>query len=185
MAPKIKVVRPCRNCGNQIPPGVIVDGRRRDLSIRRYCLDCSPFGGRNSIKLEEQRADGLKTCATCKADFSAVDGFPRKSGHCWDCHNAKIRIKRAAFKARCVVYLGGKCFKCGYSECLAALDFHHRGAKDFDISRFRSRSFDQIKPELDKCVVACANCHAKVHASKEQFEWMKHLDLLPEEGKVA
>ncbi len=35
-----------------------------------------------------------------------------------------------------VEYLGGKCVKCGYNECIWVLEFHHKDSneKDFTIS---------------------------------------------------
>ncbi|HLO47633.1 MAG TPA: hypothetical protein VK211_04325 [Kamptonema sp.] len=54
---------------------------------------------------------------------------------------------------------------CGYSKSIAALDFHHLSPKykDFKISG-RSVSFDTIVPELNKCILVCANCHREIHA---------------------
>lgn len=54
-----------------------------------------------------------------------------------------------------------KCSKCGFSHP-AALDFHHKNdtKKDYNISeQIRYKSFDDIKKEVEKCVVLCANCH--------------------------
>lgn len=61
--------------------------------------------------------------------------------------------------------------ECGCAECgethPAALDFHHtaRERKDGNISQLvaRGRPKEQIKSEMDKCVVLCANCHRKEH----------------------
>lgn len=58
---------------------------------------------------------------------------------------------------------------CGYSKCIAALDFHHTdpSKKDFGISSGGyTRSFEKIKDELDKCILVCANCHRELHYNK-------------------
>jgi hypothetical protein len=46
-----------------------------------------------------------------------------------------------------------------------ALIFHHLDPshKDFTIGG-KSKSWNKIQSELDKCVLLCANCHAEVHA---------------------
>lgn len=87
---------------------------------------------------------------------------------------------RRRLKARCVAYKGGKCVECGFSGCPAAFDFHHPDPKkkDFGIAG-KCKSFDRLKPELDKTILLCANCHREVHdkwneaalkAKREKFE---------------
>jgi hypothetical protein len=67
-------------------------------------------------------------------------------------------------KRKAVEYKGGQCQRCGYSRCMAALEFHHiSGGKDFNPARLKSRHFDKIKPELDKCILVCGNCHREIH----------------------
>jgi hypothetical protein len=62
-------------------------------------------------------------------------------------------------------YKGGCCQICGYDKCVRALSFHHLDAfhKDFNIGG-KSKSWNTIQSELDKCILLCANCHAEVHA---------------------
>lgn len=62
-------------------------------------------------------------------------------------------------------YKGGKCSLCGYSRCKRALSFHHVNPdeKSFGIAyRGFSRSWEKLRPELDKCVLLCANCHMEI-----------------------
>lgn len=72
---------------------------------------------------------------------------------------------RRGIKAQAVKYKGGRCEICGYDKCMDALDFHHLSPKekDFNISG-GTKSFESIKPELDKCILVCANCHREIHA---------------------
>lgn len=79
-----------------------------------------------------------------------------------DKHQAAAR--RYALKERAIAYLGGSCRICGYDKWPAAFDFHHIDSmeKDFTISDVMT-SWERIKPELDKCVLLCANCHREVH----------------------
>jgi hypothetical protein len=59
-----------------------------------------------------------------------------------------------------------KCVICGYSKCLASLDFHHRNPKEKDPNwrKMRTWAFEKIKNELDKCELVCKNCHGEIHA---------------------
>lgn len=59
------------------------------------------------------------------------------------------------------------CVVCGEDEP-CALQFHHRNPKSklFEVSRAGTRSLEEVKKEIKKCDVLCANCHAKVHAKR-------------------
>lgn len=59
-----------------------------------------------------------------------------------------------------------QCAFCGEATP-CCLDFHHKDptSKDFTISDMVSSvGWDTLMAEINKCVVACANCHRKVHA---------------------
>lgn len=107
---------------------------------------------------------------------------------CKTCHNEHSTIRARIFKINCLDYKGNKCEVCGYDKCTGALDFHHldESKKEFAINR-RSKSTldDDIRSELDKCQVLCANCHREVHyKSIETTEFLKRV-LLAEETKKA
>jgi hypothetical protein len=79
------------------------------------------------------------------------------------------RKRRIEIKQRAVQYKGGKCCICGYSRCLAALEFHHPDptSKEIGVNNALGSggaSFEAIKCELDKCHLVCSNCHREVHA---------------------
>ena len=80
----------------------------------------------------------------------------------------KLRVSewRRAMKRRAVDYKGGKCSICGYSKSVAAMDFHHLdpSKKEFGISSEGiTRGWNKVKTELEKCILACKNCHAEIH----------------------
>ena len=68
-----------------------------------------------------------------------------------------------------IEYKGGKCEKCGYNKCDAALQFHHKNPeeKDFAISTINLNTetitMSDLYKEVDKCALLCANCHAEEH----------------------
>lgn len=59
------------------------------------------------------------------------------------------------------------CSLCGYSACLAAIEFHHvTGDKSFEINQLSGYSIERVKKEMEKCVVVCANCHRQIHSNQ-------------------
>ena len=74
-------------------------------------------------------------------------------------------------KEKLIEYKGGKCQVCGYNKCTSALEFHHLdpSQKDFTISG-GTKSFENLKPEVDKCILVCANCHREIHAGLVDLE---------------
>lgn len=81
----------------------------------------------------------------------------------------KIVEARRRLKERAVEYKGGKCEDCGFKGRSVGYDFHHTdpSKKDFTISSGDYRSFERIKPELDKTVLLCAICHRVRHDDED------------------
>lgn len=77
-----------------------------------------------------------------------------------------VKKHRKKIKEELVLYKGGKCEICGYDKCLGALDFHHLNPneKDFSISdSSKYHNLEEMKKEVDKCILVCANCHREIH----------------------
>lgn len=78
-----------------------------------------------------------------------------------------IKAWRQKIKIDLVNYKGGKCVSCDYDKCISALEFHHLDPKEKDFSigeSGKTRAFEKMKEEVDKCVLVCANCHREIHA---------------------
>lgn len=73
-----------------------------------------------------------------------------------------MRIEK---KERAVTYKGGACIRCGYNKCLAALEFHHIDPTTKEVlgKELRSKTWEVIKAEIDKCILLCSNCHKEEH----------------------
>lgn len=84
---------------------------------------------------------------------------------CAKCSKEEVFNRLRENKRLAVEYKGGKCFKCGYDKCQAAFDFHHLNPKekDLDWKKMRSWKLEEIKKELDKCILVCRNCHSEIH----------------------
>jgi len=115
--------------------------------IRELELPCQRHGPTRHVR----RADGFR-CARC--EVRRVVAWRRKV--------KRILVEEA----------GGACALCGYAECDAALQFHHvdPAQKSFALSREGvTRSLARAREEAAKCVLLCANCHAKVEAGLAQL----------------
>lgn len=72
---------------------------------------------------------------------------------------------RRTIKQLLVEYKGSKCQICGYNRCVKALEFHHLNPQEKDCTvSGGTKSFDSLKPEVDKCILVCSNCHREIHA---------------------
>ena len=145
-----------------------------------------------------------KKCSTCKRilnenEFNWKSKDIRRSQHCKSCSRLYIRnhyyknkqyylekAKKRNFETRqrAHEYIGSylknnPCIDCDETNILV-LEFDHkdRNNKRSEISRILHQrlTLDQIKSEVSKCVVRCANCHRKKTA-KENNSW--RLKLAP------
>ncbi len=113
-----------------------------------------------------------------KLDSSLTDMLMESSKctlFCQNCHIEHHNRKPKKQKIKLLDYMGVRsCEKCGYSNDISALHFHHIHNKKFQVSsiHFNCNSDipDHVKQELQKCEVLCANCHAKEHFDYEFFE---------------
>lgn len=161
----------CRKCQTYFPVWMRIAGKKRNLSSRHYCLACSPFGRHNTRNLMPGAVQA-QYCLRCSVELTEQNCYKKPQSstfqpYCKTCFNARSHERQKQIKRLCVEYKGGRCSRCGYDRCLQALEFHHIGSesKEREISGMKSRSFERLKPELDKCILVCANCHREIHAS--------------------
>lgn len=97
-----------------------------------------------------------------------------------------LKNYRNRLKEMMVEYKGGKCEKCGYNNCIDALEFHHinPSEKDFGISQYANLCYEDVKKEVDKCILVCANCHREIHheenLKKQETESLKEIEIYKE-----
>ena len=84
--------------------------------------------------------------------------------------NARIRELRRDWVVAYKYHSDG-CTRCGVSNP-ACLDFHHDGEKANGIARMISerRSLEDIRQEIENCVLLCANCHRAEHHARSETD---------------
>jgi hypothetical protein len=87
---------------------------------------------------------------------------------CFEHRSKRLRRNRQMLKKKSVEYLGSKCVDCGLKTAfMSVYDFHHKDptSKEANIAYLMDhvKAWKQIQPELDKCVLLCANCHRIRH----------------------
>lgn len=172
----------CLKCKNEFPAAIVIDGKRRNLQNRDFCLTCSPLFTHNTKDLRQHSphlelpvvvlVDGIesKKCSCCK-DVKPLGSFYKRkdSGephrYCKECILERSVKTQRKNKEKMVQYKGGKCLICGYDKYLGAIDFHHLdpSKKDREQSNFKNLTLASAKEELDKCVAVCRNCHSEIH----------------------
>lgn len=176
----------CQKCSTTFPNRVNINGIYHNIQRRKYCLDCSPFGGHNTKKLNGcessyKKSKNLmhttKTCSCCMTEKPIQNFYKHKTKNnilysiCDTCSIQKRTNARHIFKQMCIEYLGTKCQVCGFVGHQASMGFHHIDPtqKEFNISHSKASTLtDTVKKELDKCMLLCLNCHGVMHF-KEDF----------------
>ena len=123
----------------------------RELPLEQFNKNCT-------------RKDGLSAeCKDCCGKYIR-DYYQKHREYYLDKVNARVKSRQEyinQFKT--------KCSQCGM-EHPAALDFHHidQSTKRFALSAASKMklSLEEIKDEIDKCVILCANCHRIEHFDK-------------------
>lgn len=102
----------------------------------------------------------------CKCGETDPEKFyGHKKAICSKCQNSYNTKKAREKQAFARELLGGKCNKCGYNRCVAALDIHHLDPEKKD-PNFRSHVYwnlEKLKAELKECKLLCRNCHSEEH----------------------
>lgn len=127
----------------------------------------------NQYNLLNPVVDNKKTCSRCNLTKELEEYEYNKGLHsiCRTCRTKAELEKNRNLKKLFLDYKGSQCTQCGYNKCNAALEFHHLdpNEKEFELGGFNKSSVlktgltKEVKEELDKCTVLCANCHREVH----------------------
>lgn len=138
--------RGCKRCGCE-SPGCLDFHHQKESEKKMDVGTMITYGyGRNSLRTEIEKCVVL--CANChrKMHYTPPSNAPRK--WVYDVKDAR-----------------GGCCRCGEDD-LACLDFHHETDQKVDtIARMlaNGRPREEIREEMSRCSVLCANCHRLLH----------------------
>jgi len=174
----------CEKCERKFGNRELINGKIRHLQNRRYCIICSPYGGRNTRnlvhmeKVKKLTLNNEKLCPRCNRVLKIDQFYKRRralgdpTSYCRECLKVQAVERFRKIKREAVDYKGGKCVSCGYSKNMRNLHFHHldKSKKDFTISQVHCKSLERIKSELDKCILVCSNCHGEIEDGMIQVD---------------
>lgn len=159
----------CLKCDKKFKARQEVNGEKKNLSGRKYCLDCSPFGSHNTKKLngkprKDQKDKKPYKCKCGENDPKKFYGNRRSS--CGKCHNKLVKESAKKKRKKAIDYLGGCCKICGYNKYYGSIDIHHLdpNKKDENFRNLSGWSWERIEKEIKGCIPLCRNCHGEVHA---------------------
>lgn len=151
------------------------DGRIRKTSAKalkaqglKYCPQCAKALPLHAFGTNQGESDGKSyLCIQCTRTANR-DAYRK--------HADRRSAQRKDLKRALVARLGGVCVRCGYSEFLAGLDFHHVDVAEKDallagMLQRGTQGLPAIIQEADKCALLCRNCHNAYHAGEWDAEW--------------
>lgn len=118
-----------------------------------------------------------RVCKVCRCEKSLnqfanagkVNGIDYKRHLCIPCYSLSKQPRKDRIKEEYIEWKKTlKCNRCGFDD-YRALQFHHEGNKEFNISDMNKNGFNlnKIQEEAMKCEVLCANCH-QIHHFNER-----------------
>jgi predicted Zn-ribbon and HTH transcriptional regulator len=145
-------MRKCRKCENVIPNSITINGQRKILSNRKFCLKCSPWG-MNNRKVD----DPARPTQTKYRDWSPE----KRKLHC-----QRVLAKARKRRNQLLELRGGSCELCNYSRCNRALTFHHRCPEEksfgLNVEQMMKHPWEELLTEIAKCQLVCFNCHMEI-----------------------
>jgi hypothetical protein len=137
------------------------------LKVGRYetiCKVCKNV--RERERTSKLRKKGF--CVLCGKEKE--DSSRARCSLCNEKVRANKKSQRFKEKMNAILYMGGKCNRCGLvSDIPDIYDFHHfeeNGTKEGDVGLMLytyGMKSSKVLAELQKCVMLCANCHRIVH----------------------
>jgi hypothetical protein len=149
----------CKECSEANP--ACLDFHHLDEEQKRMDVTDMVRNGYSKERLREEIAQCVLLCANCHWKVhhaTVVDQLPEESEN---------RTKEERLRAWTYDYKAERgCQRCDESDPVC-LQFHHVDEKRMGVGRMiaHSRPEAEIRAEVDRCTILCANCHRKEHHS--------------------
>ena len=105
-----------------------------------------------------------------------------RRSECKECHNKQVKSRYKENKQVIDNLKDGKsCIRCGYNECVEALDYHHidPSTKINTVAKLATHyNLKDRLAETEKCSLLCANCHRYFHYLKRQNHELTLIDFI-------
>jgi len=152
----------CKNCGQQFPVKINIDGQIKYLTSRKFCLKCSPLNGHNRRTYIIKVEDGKAYCARCqeiknKSEFYIRKGSGKPFSYCISCQEKVKNLKFDEKIERIIQERGGVCRDCGVSYPIPVYEFYS-DKNIYRLSKARNMSLQRLKEEIKNYIMLCKNC---------------------------
>ena len=81
----------CKNCNSHFPSFKVINGKRRNLQRRKFCLVCSPFGSHNTRPIISE-SNEIPRCYKCGIEgrehfYKRANREGKFYSYCKKCYN--------------------------------------------------------------------------------------------------
>lgn len=163
----------CRDCGKPLgkrnKTGYCNQCRGRHVPRCSLCGQATKPDGEHDCKNIDVRGERRCECGTPLNNV----GWERWSTVCRRCSKRKWREIERQERHRLRQEFGGKCCRCGYDRCQAALHFHHVDASekyDWNVKGKGGASIREVREHPERFQLVCACCHIEIHEGERQCD---------------
>jgi hypothetical protein len=135
----------------------------RQLSGRRFCLECSALDGYNRRTYIIDIDEGQAFCARCQQQKPRNEFYSRKSGkplsYCKSCQDKIKNLKFEEKIEKAIALKSGTCADCGQTFPAPVFEFLYK-EQVLPISMVKNMSWERFLKVLERCEMLCRNCGA-------------------------
>lgn len=154
----------CKNCKEEFPNKININGQDHILTGRKFCIKCSPLGSKNTRSYIVELKENEAFCVRCQQIKNKNEFYIRKDSgkpfsYCVKCQNKVKMLKLEEKLERIVEERGGICQDCSISYPTPVYEFYSKD-NTYQLSRAKNMSLEKLKEELKDYIMLCRNCSA-------------------------